>query len=149
MDNLIIGRGHTDDFQHLNILLLAAMCFIYFRAFGTKKEASWPQEGAKLPTTKSRFYALQNNLSAAQITKRIVKIILFFLAVKLHLKELFHRRILFGLHNDRKLKAEILQALLRGKGNFLRECEEPHGENVKKKLFLKVCLIIFFFKKGP
>ena len=91
VDYLIIGRGHTDDFQELNTLLLAAMSFICFREFGTKKGASWPQEGAKLPSTKSRFCALQNNLSAAQITKRIVKIILFFLPVKLHLKELFHR----------------------------------------------------------
>lgn len=82
VDYLIIGREHTGDFQDLNILLLAAMCFICFREFETKKGASWPQEGAKLPSTKSRFSALQNNLSAAQITKRIVKITLFFLGSK-------------------------------------------------------------------
>lgn len=87
VDYLIIGRKHTDGFQNLNILLPAAVCYIYFGEFGTKKEASWPPEGAKLPSTKSRFCALQNNLSAAQILKRKVKIILSFLAVKLYLKE--------------------------------------------------------------
>lgn len=91
VDYLIIGRKHTDGFQNLNILLPAAMCSIYFREFGTKKEASWPLEGAKLPSTKSRFCALQNNLSAAQIPKRKVKIILSFLAVKLYMKEIFQR----------------------------------------------------------
>jgi len=39
-DYLIVGRGHTDDFQDLNVLLLAAMCFTYFREFGTKNRAS-------------------------------------------------------------------------------------------------------------
>lgn len=91
VDYLIIGRKHTDGFQNLNILLPAAMCSIYFREFGTKKGASWPLEGAKLPSTKSRFCALQNNLSAAQIPKRKVKIILSFLAVKLYMKEIFQR----------------------------------------------------------
>lgn len=77
VDYLITGRGHTDDFQDLNIFLLVAMCFICFREFETEKGASGPQEGGKLPSTKSRFCVLQN-LSAAQITKRTVKIILIF-----------------------------------------------------------------------
>lgn len=91
VDYLIIGRKHADGFQNLDILLPAAVCSIYFREFGTKKEASWPLEGVKLPGTKRRFCALQNNLSAAQIPKRKVKIILSFLAVKLYLKENFQR----------------------------------------------------------
>lgn len=40
VDYLITGREHTGDFQDLNILLLAAMCFICFREFETKKGAS-------------------------------------------------------------------------------------------------------------
>lgn len=59
VDYLIIGKGHRDDFQDLNILLLVAMCSIFFREFATKKEASWPQEAVKLPSTKNRFCALQ------------------------------------------------------------------------------------------
>lgn len=91
VDYLVIGKKHTDGFQNLNILLPAAVCSVYFREFRTKKEASRPLEGAKLPSTKSRFRALQNNLSAAQTPKRKVKIILSFLAVKLYLKEIFQR----------------------------------------------------------
>lgn len=143
VDYLIIGRKHTDGFQNLNILLPAAMCSIYFREFGAKKEASRPLQGAKLPSTKSRFCALQNNLSAAQIPKRNVKIILSFLAVKLYLKEIFQRWILFRLHNDRKLKVEILKALLRWKGNFLRRCEDSHEENIRKCILFESLLASF------